>query len=59
VTIKAVLKRDFRHMSRVGADIVKKDIIRTLKQKKEFVLGLATGNSLKGIRVEGHFSERA
>jgi len=46
-------------MSRVGADIVKKDIIRTLKQKKEFVLGLATGNSLKGIRVEGLFSERA
>jgi glucosamine-6-phosphate deaminase len=49
VTIKAVLTRDFRHMSRVGADIVKKDIIRTLKQKNEFVLGLATGNSPTGL----------
>ena len=49
MTIKAVLTRDFRHMSRVGADIVKKDIIQTLKKKQGCVLGLATGNSPTGL----------
>jgi len=52
VTIKAVLTRDFRHMSKVGAEIVIKDIIRTLKRKKEYVLGLATGNSPTGLYKE-------
>jgi len=40
---------DFGHMSEVAADIVKKNIIRTIRQKKEFVLGLATGNSPTGL----------
>jgi glucosamine-6-phosphate deaminase len=40
---------DFEHMSEVAADIVKKNIIRTIRQKKEFVLGLATGNSPTGL----------
>lgn len=39
-------------MSKVGAEIVKNDIIRTLKQKREFVLGLATGNSPTGLYKE-------
>ena len=40
---------DFEHMSKVGADIVKADIVRTLKRKNEMVLGLATGNSPTGL----------
>lgn len=40
---------DFEHMSEVATDIVKKNIIRTIRQKKEFVLGLATGNSPTGL----------
>ena len=40
---------DFDHMSSVGADIVKAHIARTLKQKDEMVLGLATGNSPTGL----------
>jgi len=40
---------DFEHMSEVAADIVKKNIIRTIRQKKEVVLGLATGNSPTGL----------
>jgi len=47
--IKVVLTRDFKHMSKVAADIVKKDIIQTLRKQKEFVLGLATGNSPTGL----------
>jgi glucosamine-6-phosphate deaminase len=40
---------DFEHMSKVGADIVKEHIARTLKRKNEMVLGLATGNSPTGL----------
>lgn len=40
---------DFDHMSMVGADIVKEHCNRTLKQKNEMVLGLATGNSPTGL----------
>jgi glucosamine-6-phosphate deaminase len=47
--IKIVLTHDFRHMSKVAADIVKKDIIQTLRKQKEFVLGLATGSSPTGL----------
>jgi glucosamine-6-phosphate deaminase len=36
-------------MSEVAADIVKENIIRTMRQKREFVLGLATGNSPTGL----------
>ena len=40
---------DFEHMSEVAADIVKENIVRTMRQKREFVLGLATGNSPTGL----------
>jgi glucosamine-6-phosphate deaminase len=36
-------------MSKVAAEIVKKIIIQSLKEKNEFVLGLATGNSPSGM----------
>jgi glucosamine-6-phosphate deaminase len=36
-------------MSAVAADVVKENIARTLARKKEFVLGLATGNSPTGL----------
>jgi glucosamine-6-phosphate deaminase len=36
-------------MSAVAAEVVKKNISQTLTQKKEFVLGLATGNSPTGM----------
>jgi glucosamine-6-phosphate deaminase len=36
-------------MSEVGAGIVKKNIIQTLRKQKEFVLGLATGSSPTGL----------
>lgn len=41
--------RDFNHMSAVAADLVKENIARTLARKREFVLGLATGNSPTGL----------
>jgi len=44
-----LITRDFEHMSVVAAEIVKKNIVRTIRQKKEFVLGLATGNSPTGL----------
>lgn len=47
--IRVILTRDFDHMSSVAADIVKKDIVQTLKTKKEYVLGLAIGNSPTGV----------
>jgi len=36
-------------MSEVAADIVKENIFRKMRQKREFVLGLATGNSPTGL----------
>ena len=47
--ITVLVTRDFEHMSEVGADVVKKNIIRILREKREFVLGLATGNSPTGL----------
>jgi glucosamine-6-phosphate deaminase len=44
-----LVTNDFEQMSEVAADIVKKNIVRTLSQKREFVLGLATGNSPTGL----------
>jgi len=41
--------RDFDHMSAVAADVVQKNIARILAQKREFVLGLATGSSPTGL----------
>src|SRR4030042_432146 len=43
------ITHDFEHMSEVAADIVKKNIVQTIRIKKEFVLGLATGNSPSGL----------
>ena len=49
MAITVYVTDDFEHMSAVGADIVKARIVRTLKQKREAVLGLATGNSPTGL----------
>ncbi len=47
--IAVLVTNDFDHMSEVAASIVKENISRTISQKKEFVLGLATGNSPTGL----------
>lgn len=47
--ITVLITNDFDHMSEVAADIVKENIFRKMRQKREFVLGLATGNSPTGL----------
>jgi len=47
--ITVLITNDFEHMSEVAAEIVKKNIIQTIRKKREFVLGLATGNSPTGL----------
>jgi len=47
--IAVLITHDFEHMSEVAADIVKKNIVQTIRKKREFVLGLATGNSPTGL----------
>ncbi len=47
--ITLFITRDFEHMSAVAAQVVKQNISRVLAQKKEFVIGLATGNSPTGM----------
>ena len=49
MTIKVLVTRNYEHMSKVAADIVRKDISQTLRKKKEYVLGLATGSSPTGM----------
>lgn len=49
MSIKVLVTRNYEHMSKVAADIVRKDIIQTLRKKKEHVLGLATGSSPTGM----------
>ena len=49
MAIRILVTRDFDHMSEVAAKLVKKDIIRTLKNKDEYVFGLATGSSPTGV----------
>ncbi len=49
MTIKVLITKNFNHISEVAANIVKEEIIKVLKNKKEFVLGLATGNSPTGL----------
>jgi glucosamine-6-phosphate deaminase len=49
MTISVIITRDFDHMSEVVAEIVKETIIKTLEEKKEFIFGLATGNSPTGM----------
>ena len=47
--ITVFITYDFEHMSEVAADIVKKNIVRIIRKKREPVLGLATGNSPTGL----------
>lgn len=47
--IKVIITKDFEHMSEIAAGIVKEIIVQTLKNQKECVLGLATGNSPTGL----------
>ncbi len=47
--IRVIITKNFKHMSDVAAETVKKNIIQTLRKKKEFVLGLATGSSPTGV----------
>lgn len=47
--LRILVTRDFDHMSRVAADIVQRDIAGKQAAKKEYVLGLATGNSPTGL----------
>ncbi|MBU4426223.1 MAG: 6-phosphogluconolactonase [Proteobacteria bacterium] len=49
MSIKVLVTRNYEHMSKVAADIVRKDISQTLRKKKEYVLGLATGSSPAGM----------
>ena len=49
MTINVIITRDFEHLSEVAAEIVKDIIIQTLGEKKEFIFGLATGNSPTGM----------
>ena len=49
MTIKVIITKDFNHMSEIAAVVVKDIIIQTLKEKEEFVFGLATGNSPTGM----------
>ncbi len=49
MTINVIIARDFNHMSEVAAEIVKEIIKQTLEEKKEFIFGLATGNSPTGM----------
>jgi len=52
MTIKILITKDFDHMSEIAAGIVKDIIVQTLKDKNEFVFGLATGNSPTGMYKE-------
>lgn len=49
MTISVIITRDFNHMSEVAAEIVKENIRQILEEKKEFIFGLATGNSPIGM----------
>jgi len=49
LTIKVIITKDFDQMSEIAAGIVKDNINQTLKEKDEFVFGLATGNSPTGL----------
>ena len=49
MTISIIITKDFNHLSKVAARIVKDKIKQTLKEKNEFIFGLATGNSPTGM----------
>jgi len=48
VPVNVLITKNFHHMSDVAAGIIKEHIVRVLKEKEEFVLGLATGSSPTG-----------
>ena len=52
MAIKVIVTDNFEKLSKVAAEIVKEQIIQGLKDKDEYVLGLATGNSPKGLYKE-------
>jgi glucosamine-6-phosphate deaminase len=47
--IRIMVTEDFDHMSAVAGELIKKDVIRTLRKKEDYVLGLATGTSPTGV----------
>jgi len=47
--IKVIITKNYNHLSEVAAGIVKDKIAYRLNKQKEFVLGLATGNSPTGL----------
>jgi len=47
--IRVVMTESFDRMSEVAAAVVKEEILLTLRKRKEFVLGLATGSSPTGL----------
>lgn len=47
--VKVVITNNFDQLSKVAADIVKEKILELSRNKKEIVLGLATGNSPTGM----------
>ncbi|MDD5204873.1 MAG: glucosamine-6-phosphate deaminase [Desulfobacterales bacterium] len=47
--IQVLVTKNFEQMSKVAAEVVKEEICRTLRKKKECVLGLATGSSPTGL----------
>ena len=49
MSITVYITDDFEHMSKIGSDIVRANIARTLAHKDEMTLGLATGNSPTGL----------
>ncbi|NVM45129.1 MAG: 6-phosphogluconolactonase [Candidatus Lokiarchaeota archaeon] len=49
MAIKVIITHNFKELSKVAAEIVKEHIIQGLQNKEEYVLGLATGNSPKGM----------
>lgn len=49
MSIRVIITKNFNHMSDVATETVKKNITQTLRKKKEFVLGLATGSSPTGL----------
>ncbi len=55
--IKVFVTEDFAHMSRFAADIVLEKLATLFKEKREVVLGLATGNSPTGMYK--HLAEAA
>ena len=49
MAIKVIITDNFEQLSEVAAEIVKETIIQTLGEKKDFIFGLATGNSPTGM----------